>query len=68
MVEEKESFETLAKINEAFADNKGRPLKTSGNIIILMIPVWLSPSELVNQSFNVSEVKLQINLTPFFKH
>jgi hypothetical protein len=27
MVEEKESFETLAKINEAFVDNKGRPLK-----------------------------------------
>ncbi|KAJ4768708.1 Peptidyl-prolyl cis-trans isomerase-like protein 4 [Rhynchospora pubera] len=27
MVEEKESFETLEKINEAFVDDKGRPLK-----------------------------------------
>ncbi|XP_078166548.1 cyclophilin 59 isoform X2 [Carex rostrata] len=27
IVEEKESFETLAKINEAFVDDRGRPLK-----------------------------------------
>lgn len=53
-MEEKESFETLAKINEAFVDDRGRPLKNiRWYYQCSMISVWLSLSMVLGQSFNV---------------